>query len=317
MADEPHPAAQAVIAESEDAPVPPSNGLSPESARARLEDIMGDLPVEDVANTAEYSIPGPETTERDVPIRVYEPDADPPYPILVYYHGGGFMVGSLDTHDNICAALTNRADCLTLSVDYRLTPEHAFPAGLEDAFAAVRWAEEFAGKINGDPDRIAVAGDSAGGNLSAAVTLMLRDHGGPDLVHQGLIYPGTASPLLHDLPSHEENAEGYFLEMPTVEWYYHNYVQSPADVRNPYASPLLAEDLSGLPDATVITAGFDPIRDEGIEYAEALAADGVAVDHRHYEEMIHAFVSLPKAIPQGEQALDELGANLAAAFGTA
>ena len=317
MADRPDPAAQAVIEESEAVPVPPSNGLSPASARDRLEDIMGDLPAEDVANTEEYSIDGPATSDRPVPLRVYEPDAEPPYPMLVFYHGGGFMVGSLDTHDNICAALTNRADCLTVSVDYRLAPEHPFPAGLEDAYRAVEWAEQFGEKLNGDPDRIAVAGDSAGGNLAAAVSLLARDQGGPDLVHQGLIYPGTASPVVHDIPSHEENAEGYFLETETVEFYYENYVQSPAHVRNAYASPLLAGDYSGLPPATVITAGFDPIRDEGVRYAEALAADGVDTEHLHYEDMIHAFVSLPDAIPQGKDALDRLGAELADAFGTA
>jgi len=316
MVDEPDPAAREVIEMSEAAPVPSSDGLSPESARQRLEDIMGDLPAEEVANTEEYSITGPETTDRRIPLRVYEPDAEPPYPMLVVYHGGGFMIGSLDTHDNICAALTNRADCLTVSVDYRLTPEHPFPAGLEDAYRALEWAAEFGDQANGDPDRLAVAGDSAGGNLAAAVSLMARDQDGPDLVHQGLIYPGTASPVLHDIPSHEENAEGYFLETETVEFYYHNYIQSPADVRNAYASPLLAEDLSGLPPATVITAGYDPIRDEGIRYADRLAADGVDTNHRHYEEMIHAFVSLPNAIPQGEDALDELGADLADAFDT-
>ena len=317
MADRPDPAAQEVIEMSEAVPVPPSNGLSAESARQRLEDIMGDLPVEDVENTEEYSIAGPETTDRDLPLRVYEPDVEPPYPILVYYHGGGFMVGGLDTHDNICAALTNRAECLTVSVDYRLSPDHPFPAGLEDAYRAVEWAKTFGEKLNGDPDRLAVAGDSAGGNLAAAVSLLARDQGGPALDYQGLIYPGTASPVLHDIPSHEENAEGYFLETETVEFYYENYVQSPAHVRNAYASPLLAGDLSGLAPATVITAGFDPIRDEGIRYADRLSEDGVETEHLHYEEMIHAFVSLPTAIPQGEDALDQLGGHLAGAFGTA
>ena len=317
MADRPDPAAQEVIEMSEAVPVPPSNGLSAESARQRLEDIMGDLPAEEVANTEEYSIAGPEATDRDLPLRVYEPDVEPPYPVLVYYHGGGFMAGSLDTHDNICAALTNRAGCLTVSVDYRLSPEHPFPAGLEDAYRAVEWATAFGEKLNGDPVRVAVAGDSAGGNLAAAVSLLARDQGGPDLTYQGLIYPGTASPVLHDIPSHDENAEGYFLETETVEFYYENYVQSPAHVRNAYASPLLADDLSGLAPATVITAGFDPIRDEGVRYADRLAEDGVETEHLHYEEMIHAFVSLPTAVPQGEDALDELGEHLAEAFGTA
>ena len=316
MADEPHPACQAVIEETERLPVPSSDGLSPESARDRLENIMGALPAEDVAATHDYAIPGPETTDRAIPVRIYEPDADPPYPLLLFYHGGGFMTGSLDTHDNICAALTNRADCLTVSVDYRLAPEDPFPAAVEDAYAALQWAVEYADKLNADPGRVAVAGDSAGGNLSAATTLVARDQGGPAIDYQGLLYPGTASPVVHSLDSHTENAEGYFLEMETVEFYYHSYVQSPAHVRNAYASPLLADDLGDLPPATVVTAGFDPIRDEGIAYAEKLAAAGVEVTHDHYPDAIHAFASLPNAIPMGQEALDELGADLAAAFGT-
>ncbi len=314
MAAEPDPACQAVIDETEALPVPPSDGLSPESARDRLEGIMAELPTEEVAATHNYAIPGPATTERDIPVRVYEPDAEPPYPLLVFFHGGGFTAGSLDTHDNICAALTNRADCLTVSVDYRLAPENPFPAAVEDAFAALQWADSYADKLNADPDRIAVAGDSAGGNLAAAVTLVARDQGGPAITYQGLIYPGTASPVVHSLESHDENAVGYFLEMDTVEFYYHNYVQSPAHVRNAYASPLLADDVGGLPPATVITAGFDPIRDEGIAYAEKLADAGVDVTHDHYPGAIHAFVSMPEAIPAGAEALDELGADLASAF---
>lgn len=316
MADEPHPTAQAVIDEAEAVPVPSSDGLSPASARQRLERIMGDLPVEDVVAVHDYAVPGPDTCDRDVPVRVYQPDADPPYPMLVYFHGGGFATGSLETHDNICAALTNSADCLTISVDYRLAPEEPFPAAVEDAAAVLEWAAAFGDRINGDPDRLALAGDSAGGNLTAAATLLARDQGGPEIVYQGLLYPGVASPLLHSFESHEDNAEGYFLEMATVEYYYETYVQSPAHVRNAYATPLLANDYAGLAPATVVTAGFDPVRDEGIAYADALADDGVPVEHRHYEEMIHAFASMPEAIPRGKEALDALGGDLADAFGT-
>jgi acetyl esterase len=316
MAEEPDPQVQQLLQFAGDIPIPPTYALSVESARDRLETFTADQPVEDVANTETYSIPGPATApdEHSIPVRTYVPDATPPYPVLVYFHGGGWTVGGLDTHDNVCAALTNRANCLTVSVDYRLAPEHPFPAAVEDCFAAVEWVEAHADRINGDPDRIAIAGDSAGGNLAAAVTLMARDHGGPDLAYQGLIYPVVASPAIHDFESYEENAEGYFLETRSTHWYYDKYMQSPVHARNEYGIPLLADDLSGLPPATVITAGFDPLRDEGIEYAERLAADGVDVDHRHYEQMIHAFVSLPAMISQGEEALDALAEDLVDAF---
>jgi acetyl esterase len=314
MADEPHPSAQTLIDMAGTIPVPPSDGLSPESARDRLDGLVEDLPVEDVAEIHDYDIPGPDRTDRTIPVRLYEPDAQPPYPMLVYFHGGGFTVGSLDSHENICAALTNRADCLTISVDYRLAPEHPFPAAIDDAYAALQWVDEFADQLNGDRERIAVAGDSAGGTISAASALLVRDQGGPDLVHQGLIYPGTAAHGIHEFDSYEENAEGYFLEMDTIEWYYDNYLPSPAQARNAYAAPLLANDLSELPPATVITAGFDPIRDEGIAYADRLEEADVEVSHVHYEDMIHAFVSLYEMIPRGEEALDELGDELSAAF---
>lgn len=314
MPDEPHPEAQALLEVADQVPAPPTYALSIESARDRLDEFIADQPVEDVANVENYSIPGPEGPETAIPVRVYEPDVEPPYPVLVYLHGGGWTVGGLDTHDNVCAALTNRADCLTVSVDYRLAPEHPFPAAVEDSYAAVEWVEAHGERINADTDRIAVAGDSAGGNLTAAVTLMARDHDGPEFVHQGLIYPAVASPVVHDFESYEENAEGYFLEAESSMWYYDKYIQSPVHARNEYAAPLLADDLSGLPSATVITAGFDPLRDEGIEYAERLESDGVDVEHLHYEGMIHAFVSLPEMISRGQEAIDALGEELAAAF---
>ncbi len=315
MADEPHPTAQELIALADAAPVPGNNGLTPTGARDRFEQLTADLSVEPVETVETYPIPGPEANPEGIPVRVYEPTADPPYPLLVYYHGGGFTVGSLDTHDNVCAALTNRADCLTVSVDYRLAPEHPFPAALEDCYAALEWAADFADDLDADADRLAVAGDSAGGTLSAAVALMARDLDGPDLVHQGLIYPATASSATHEFPSYEENAEGYFLEMDAMEWYYDNYIQSPVHAQNPYASPLVADDLADLPPATVITAGFDPLRDEGRAYAERLADAGVDTDHLHYEEMIHGFVSLPEFIPRGADATDDLAERLAEAFG--
>ena len=315
MADQPHPTAQAVIDLAADAPVPPTSGLSVESARDRLDRLFATQTAESVATVEDYSITGPDSRDGPLPVRVYEPEAESPYPVLCYFHGGGFVVGGLDTHDTVCAALTNRADCLTISVDYRLAPEHPFPAGLEDCYAALEWAARFAPAVNGDPDRLAIAGDSAGGSLAAGLALLARDLEGPALCYQGLIYPGTAPPPLFEFDSYVENAAGYLLEMDSVEWYYDRYLQSDVHRRNEYAWPLLADDLSDLPPATVLTAGFDPIRDEGIAYAEALADDGVDVTHRHYDDMIHGFLNLTDAIPASETALDELGTDLQAAFG--
>ena len=313
MARRPDPEVQALLESADRLPIPPTYALSVESARDRLDRLLTDQPVEAVAGVENFSIPGPESA---IPIRIYVPDGSPPYPVLVYFHGGGWTAGSLDTHDSVCAALTNRAGCLTVSVDYRLAPEHPFPAAVEDSYAAVEWLAAHGERINADTGRIAVAGDSAGGNLTAAVTIMARDHDGPRFVHQGLLYPAVASPTVHEFESYEENAEGYLLEMASVRWYYDQYFQSPVHARNEYAAPLLADDLSGLPPATVITAGFDPLRDEGIEYAVRLEADGVDVEHRHYERMIHAFVSLPEAISQSQAAIDALGSQLAGAFDT-
>lgn len=320
MVDEPHPEAQALLDSAQQLPIPQTYALSVTSARDRLDRLFGEQPVESVANVENYSIPGPDpgpiSPDREIPIRVYEPDTTPPYPALVYFHGGGWTAGSLDAYDNVCAALTNRADCLTISVDYRLAPEHPFPAAVEDCYAAVSWLAEHGDRASVDVDRIAIAGDSAGGNLSAAVTLMIRDHGGPALVHQGLVYPVVSSPVVHDFDSYEENAEGYLLETASVEWYADRYLQSPVHARNEYAAPLLADDLSGLPPATIVTAGFDPLRDEGIAYADRLAADDVAVEHLHYEDMIHTFFSLPAIMTRGQEAIDAVANELAIAFDT-
>lgn len=311
MADTPSEPARKLIEEAAAGLRPPVDGLSVESARQRLYDLFAQQPTEEVAAIEEYSFRGPET---EVPVRVYEPDADPPYPILLFFHGGGWVVGGLDTHDSDCRALTNRADCLTVSVDYRLAPEHPFPAALEDCYAALEWVSEYGHRMNGDPDRIAVAGDSAGGNLAAAVSLLARDRDGPDIAHQALIYPAVASPLVHDFDSYEENGEGYLLELAGSRWYIDHYVQSRIHMRNEYFAPLLADDLSGLPPATIVTAGFDLHRDEGFAYADRLEEDGVDVSLSNYEEMVHTFVSLPEFFPESEEALAEIGERLTESF---
>ena len=267
-------------------------------------------PIEPVAHVANRTIPGPAS---EIPVRVYRPGDGASYPILVYLHGGGWVVGNLDSHDVICRALANMADCVVLSVDYRMSPEVRFPAPLDDCFAATVWASKHGAEIGGDGDRIAVGGDSAGGNLAAAVALQARDRGGPRIAYQLLIYPVTEAAF--ETESYVANAEGYGLTRAAMIWFWDQYVVDPEHRRNPYAAPLLAADLTGLPPAIVITAEYDVLRDEGIAYAKRLAADGVAVEERHDAGMIHGFVSQMAHIDRGREAMAQAAASLKKAFG--
>jgi acetyl esterase len=260
---------------------------------------------------ADFAIEGP---DGPIPIRAYVPEGEGPFPVLVYYHGGGWVIGGLDEYENVTSAICDRGEVVVLSVDYRLAPEHPFPAQLADAYAALEWAAEFAADVSGDPDRLAVGGDSAGGNLAAAVSLLARDRGGPDISHQSLIYPAVASPVIHEFDSYTENAEGYFLERRSIDWFYEKWLPSELHARNEYAAPLLARDLSGLPSATVVTAGFDPLRDEGAAYADRLTEAGVAVHHEHYDDMIHGFASMTELIDAARVANGVVADELAAAL---
>jgi acetyl esterase len=302
-------------------PQPPTYALSVEGARQRLEELFADQDVHEVGEVEEFPIQGP---GGGIQTRLYLPEesdlaTDAGLPGLVFYHGGGWTVGDLDTHDNVCRALVDEAGVAALSVDYRLGPEDPFPAALNDAYAAYEWARDYGAHVGIDPSRVAVGGDSAGGNLAAAVSLYARDERdvGADVTvpdYQLLIYPAVSSKDLHDFESYRENAEGYLLEEESSVWYYDKYVDDPAHRRNAYLAPLLAEDFSGLPPATVVTAGFDPLRDEGQTYAEALAADGVAVEHEHYPGQIHGFVSLTEFVSTAEGSLATMGDHLEAAF---
>jgi len=319
------PDVAALLETAEAMPAPPVQGLSVAGARARLEELFAGDDVEEVGNVASLSVGDP---GGELPVRLYEPDdrglADEggDVPVLVFYHGGGWTTGSLDTHDNVCRALCADSGCAVLSVDYRLAPEDPFPAALDDAVAAYEWAREFGRRVNVDPGRVAVGGDSAGGNLAAATSLYARDEadgpgngwaaGVPE--YQLLIYPAVASPGIHEFESYEENAEGYLLERASAEWYYDRYVHHDAHRRNAYLAPLLADDLSGLPPATVVTAGFDPLRDEGRAYADALAAAGVDVTHEHYPGQTHAFVSFTEAIGAARESLATMAGQLRTAF---
>jgi acetyl esterase len=243
---------------------------------------------------------------------VYRPSGEAKLPIVVYYHGGGFTWGDLDTHDNLCRKLSNRSGAIVVSVAYRLAPEHVFPAAVEDAYAALEWVAQKGREISGDPSRIAVAGDSAGGNLAAVVALKSRDLNGPKIAFQVLYYPSTNMGDLRT-KSMEDFAEGYFLTRAQIQFNINQYVPAVVDRSLPYASPLLAPDHRGLPPALIITAGFDPLRDSGEAYARKLASAGVATRLSRYEGVIHGFLSLPFA-RKADRAIDESAAALREAF---
>jgi len=285
---EPDPEIQDVLDELDELGLPEVHTLSVAGARAQLDDLNDFDPAEmdPVADDREFSTAGLDG-DGEIPVRVYEPEAEPPYPVLVYFHGGGWVVGNLDTHDPVCRALSDAADCAVVSVDYRRAPEHTFPAAVEDCYAATEWAVDNASVFDGDSDRVAVGGDSAGGNLAAAVAQVVRDRGGPTISHQLLVYPVTNHAF--DTESYEDNATGYSLTKEEMEWFWDHYLDSELDGTNPYASPLRARDLSGLAPATVVTAGFDPLCDEGVAYADRLAEAGVDTEHHHYEGAIHGF----------------------------
>jgi acetyl esterase len=261
--------------------------------------------------------PEPVASVRDalaefVPVRIYMPEGSGPLPGLVYFHGGGWVRGSLQSHDTLCRALANGAGCVVVSVDYRMAPEHKFPAAIDDAFAATRWVSAHASELGIDPERLAVAGDSAGGNLTAAVTLLARDQGGPKLVHQTLLYPVTDYNL--DTPSYLANASGYMLTREAMRFYWRHYLRSDADADDPRASPLRAARFDGLPPALVITAEFDPLLDEGREYAARLSSAGVPTTYSEYLGMVHGFVTSAGVLDQGKGAIAEACSALRAAF---
>lgn len=308
---EPHPQVQAVLAQLAEADTPPTFAVRPETAREQFSALLATDDPEPVGSVQETHIDGPGGS---LPLRIYHPDGNGPFPMVVYFHGGGWVIGDLDTHDNVCRRLTNLTDALVISVDYRLAPEHPFPAAVEDAYAATEWAATYGDRVGGDPDRIALAGDSAGGNLAAAVSLRARDMDGPTVDHQALFYPAVNAPDLEAFESYHENAEGYLLEYATMEWFYDQYVADPYDLRNAYLAPLQARDLSDLPPATIVTAEFDPLRDEGRAYAKRLSAAGVDVEHEEFEGMIHAFVNLFEVIDRANDAIDLVTDRLTDSF---
>ncbi len=263
-----------------------------------------DAPAPALPRLEDIRIPGP---AGPIGARVYDP-AGPsasPRPVVAYFHGGGWVQGDLETHHGLCARLASRAGALIVAIDYRLAPEHKFPAAVDDCFAAYRWLRSHAGELGGDAARVGLAGDSAGGNLSAVVSQLSARAGDVVPACQVLIYPALDCGL--DTSSHRELEDAHVIPRDRILWYMTQYLRDEADWRDPRAAPLLSSDLAGQPATLIITAGFDPLRDEGLAYAERLRNAGVDVTYREYPGQIHAFVSLTKAIPQGLACTWEIG----------
>ena len=306
-----NPQARALLDKIAAAGIPPSHRLTVAEARQAIHRRLKVVPPElvPVARLVDRQIPGP---AGPLPVRIYTPSGRAPFPVLVYFHGGGWVIGDLDTHDPVCRRLANAAGCVVVSVDYRLAPEHKFPAAVEDAFAAVRWVAANAADLDGDGTRLAVAGDSAGGNLAAVVSLKARDEGEPRILHQLLVYPVINHSF--DTRSYRENAEGYGMSRADMEWYWAHYLPAATDGKDPYASPLQAEDLHGLPPAIVITAEFDVLLDEGEAYAARLREAGVPVIGLSFQGMIHGFIANAHVLDQGKKAIEQAGQALREAF---
>ncbi|MBC8057974.1 MAG: alpha/beta hydrolase [Rhizobiales bacterium] len=298
-----HPQARALLDFIEARKIPPTHTLSVADARAYYRERRSvTQPVApEVAQVHELQAGGPHGA---IPLRLYRPlgsGEGETLAVLVYFHGGGWTIGDLDTHDTLCRQLANGAGCAVVSVDYRMGPEHRFPAAVDDALAATRWVQANAAALHLDPAKLAVGGDSAGGNLAAVVAILARDSGDLPIAFQLLIYPATDQHRV--TPSHVENAQGYLLTAETMDYFTGHYIADPAQYDDWRASPLLHADLSRLPPALVITAGFDPLRDEGHAYAERLTAAGNRTSYVCFTRQIHGFITMGKVLDEANTAV--------------
>ncbi|CAN5498612.1 alpha/beta hydrolase [soil metagenome] len=319
-----HPEARALLDLMTERGMPPTHTLSPAEARNLYRDRRTFTQPDPVAmaDVVDLAADGP---HGPIPLRLYKPlpersrGAADALPVLVYFHGGGWVIGDLDTHDTLCRDLADGTGCAVVAVDYRMGPEHRFPAAVDDAFAALRWVHAHAGRLGLDAGRIAVGGDSAGGNLAAVMALMARDHdrAGAALrvMFQLLIYPATD--MRRGQPSHTTNGQGYMLTSDTMAYFHDHYIADPQQDTDWRASPLLAPDLSGLPRALVITAGYDPLRDEGLDYADALSRAGNVASHVCFERQIHGFVPMGRVLTEARTAVALCCAELQRAFAAA
>lgn len=311
-----HPTARELLDRLDGEIAPSYDVLTVEGARELSGALYaGEGEPEPVGDVQDLSIPGPDGGK--LSIRVYVPDGSAPFPVLLWFHGGGFVLGGLDSHDQTCRILAAETDSVIVSVDYRLAPEHPFPAAVRDVYTAATWVENNAAAVQGDPDRLAIGGQSAGGNLAAVTALLSQNRGHPDRFdHQVLVYPVTDWSL--DTDSYRENAEGYYLTRAKMAWFADLYLEYDLHAHHPFAAPLKARDLADLPPATVLTAGYDPLRDEGIAYARRLADAGVPVEHAHHPDTIHGFFVMhdDPAFPQAQQGIATVADELQKTFET-
>jgi acetyl esterase len=311
---EPAEDVQALLDTFREQDIPKLNMLTVEQARAFHESVFTPaVEPEPVGAVENRNVRGP---TRDIPVRIYKPEETGPFPVLVFFHGGGWVLGNLDTHDSMARALSARSDCMVVATDYRRAPEYRFPAAIEDAYTVTRWVANNAEEIGADSERLAVGGGSAGGNLAAAVAQMARDKtiATPSIDYQLLLYPALDHTF--ETISYQQNATGYYLTEDQMAWFWNHYLPAGIGGRNAYASPLKARDFAGLPSAFVMTCGYDPLRDEGAAYAERLEEAGVAVEHVNYDGMIHDFVNMRELedpypnIARADDALDQVGTVL-------
>ncbi|QLG61053.1 alpha/beta hydrolase [Halorarum salinum] len=302
--------ARRLLERNADMTILPSHVLSPESARKTLNDLLiTDESGESVGEVTDWKIAGP---SGGVPVRVYRPGGEGPFPIIVYFHGGGWVKGNIETHDDLCRQLTNETEAIVVSVDYRRPPESPFPAALEDCYAATTWAAKHAEHLDGDSEQVAVGGESAGGNLAAAVSLLARDRDGPTVRHQLLLYPVLDRDFSRD--SYREVGDVGLLTEANMRWYWEQYLERDIDSMNPYAAPLQARDLSNLPAATVVTCGWDPLHDEGVDYAERLAEAGSSVTLIDEPDQLHGFLSCPDVIDRADEVWAEIASDVRDTF---
>lgn len=291
--------------------IPGSDVSSIETARELFRAEMTAQKDTEVNSVRNFSIPGPRT---DIPIRTYTPIGEGPFSVIMFFHGGGWVLGDLDCYDSLCTHLAASSGYLVVSCDYRLAPEHPFPAAPKDCYAATCWVRENVTNLNGDPSRLAVAGPSAGGNLATVVALLSRDRDGPDIDHQILLYPSVNPIGLNEFESYRTYSEGYALTTASMYRFYREYLADPLDGRNAYAFPLQSNDLSGLPSATIVSAEFDPLKDEVFEYAYRLESEDVPVSHHHFESMSHEFLSMTSRVETALEGISVISNDLQRSF---
>ncbi|MGF6092709.1 alpha/beta hydrolase [Pseudomonas sp. 18173] len=298
-----------VLQQFRDIPEPDFSQVDAVQYRQFSDNLLPAIPGDPMSEVRDLRVAG---AEGELDARLYRPSETPNLPLLVFFHGGGFVMGNLDTHDNLCRSLARQSEAVVVSVAYRLAPEHKFPAAPLDCYAATCWLVEHAPELGFDGSRLAVAGDSAGGNLALAVSQLAAQRKGPKVSYQCLFYPVTDAGC--DSQSFEEFADSYLLSAKAMRWFWAQYLQDPVQADDPLASPLLAENLAGLPPTTLITAGFDPLRDEGEALAECLREAEVAVRVQRCEGMIHGFISMAPFVEAAAQVLSDACVDLRGAL---